>query len=172
MCCWTHCGIFAHYITVFLFRAICLPLIPYPLYHLVIHGEEPHLNYWECEVWYKCWDRHKECHSPIGRRCGESFNEDLINICRNFWRHCSICQEEKIPESNGTPDKNMLYQGEITYSKCHLQVHHPNHAGIHCHAQHIPSGCSSLLIKGLRLNCFCAEEEYHCGINKSIKHPT
>ena len=154
-----------------LLRNICLPLIPYPLNHLVIHGEEPHLNYWAWDVWYECWDRHKECHNPKGRRRGKSFDEDFVNICGNVWRHCSIYHEEKIPVSNGTPDENMFYQGEVTYSKRHLQVHNPDHTSVHRHGQHIPSSSSSLLIKGLWLNRFCAEEEYHCGTNKSIKHP-
>lgn len=153
------------------FRIIWLPLIPYPLHHFMMHGKELHLNCWVREVWYKCWDHHKQCHNPKGRSRSECFDEDFVSICRKMRRHCSICNEEKIPESNGSPDENMLNQGEVTYSKCHLQVHNPNDTSIHRCSEYIPPGGSSFVIKGLKLHCFCAEEENYYGTNKPIKHP-
>lgn len=150
------------------FRIICLSLMPYPLYHFVIHGKEPHLYCWVREVWDECWDHDNQCHNPEGGWWSKSFNEDFVSISRNAGRHCTICQEEKVPESNGTPDENVLNQGEVIYSNSHLQVHNPNHTSVHCCSEYVPASSSSLLIKGLNFHCFCAEKENYYGTYKAI----
>lgn len=111
----SHCGgpqwSLPHHMTVF--RVIWLPICSYPLYHLMIHGEKPQLDGCVGEIWNERRDEHKEREEPVKRGRCTGFNKDLVGSSWYAGIHCSISQEEYIPEYDATPNEEMLDICEI-----------------------------------------------------------
>lgn len=110
-CCVSY-GSLSHDMNVF--WVSCLFIISNPLYHLMEHGEEPHLDWSIGEVWKEWSNKHKQSEEPVWWCWCTCFNEDLIGSGWYSGIHCSIHYEEYVPENNATPYEQMLNVSEIT----------------------------------------------------------
>lgn len=91
-----------------------MAVLPYPLNHLMVHGEETHLDGSIDEIWKKGSNENEQSDDPEIWCWCKSFNEDLIGSGGEGRVYGSICHEEYIPEYDASPDEYMLYISEVT----------------------------------------------------------
>lgn len=152
-------------------RIFCLSLVPYPLNHVVVHGEESHLDCWVTEVGNEGGGDDEECDDPVGGGWRQSLDEHRVCSRRYGGRNGSINDQKQVPYGDASPDEDVLYQGEVGDVQSHLAVDDPNYTGVHDGAEYLKADHLTTSTEGLVLRSTPTQEEDDVGVAEAEEHP-
>lgn len=93
----------------------------------------------------------------------------ISGYCRG---HSPIDQEENVPHSNATPNKEVLNPGEVAHDEGNLRIYRPDDARKHDGPHHRHVGRLAFGLEGLVVEDGDVEEEdYERGV-EPVAHPT